>query len=86
MSNVIKFFADGLRKKVTMTRVGDNVRLEIMPICDAPPPNAPLELVESFAKENARNMANPGIAIIPVEVFSNPKFQQLVAPEKEFAP
>ena len=86
MSNVIKFFADGLRKKVTMTRVGDNVRLEIMPICDAPPPNAPLELVESFAKENARNMANTGIATIPVEIFSLPQFHELIAHKREPAP
>ena len=86
MSKVIEFLADGLRKKVRMTRVGDNVRLEIMPICDAPPPNSPLVLIEAFGKENARNMANPGVVTIPVELFFRPEFQQLFALEKEPSP
>ena len=86
MSKVIEFLADGLRKKVRMTRVGDNVRLEIMPICDAPPPNSPLGLIKAFGKENARNMANPGVATIPIELFFCPEFQQLFALEKEPLP
>ena len=86
MSKVIEFFSDGLRKKVRLTRVGDNIRLEIMPICDAPPLNASLILVKAFAKENAQNMANPGIATIPIELFHNPQFQQLVALKKEPSP
>lgn len=86
MHKVIQFFANGLRKKIKMTRLNDDITIEIIPFVDHPPPNAPLDLIEAFAKENQRSMANPGIAVVPLDVFLHPEFQKLISPEKEPAP
>lgn len=82
---IIETFAHKMQKKLRLTRQGDNVRIEIIPIFDAPPLHAPLSLLDCYAAANAENLANPGIATVGIDLFSHPDFLRLVSP-KEPAP